>query len=293
MSTLAPYRLDKRRAAAAFSRAARTYERHAALQSAVGARLLERLDLVRIAPARVLDAGAGTGTFARALERRYRNAAVLALDIAPGMLAEARRRRRWRSRCGFVCGDVEQLPLAAASFGLAFSNLVLQWCAELDTALAELRRVLSPGGLLMFSTLGPDTLRELRAAWRAVDAATHVHAFIDMHDVGDALIRAGFSGPVLDVEHFTLTYTDVRGLIDDLRALGAANAAAGRPRALTGKGAWRRFVEAYEAYRRDGRLPATYEVIYGHAWVPEAGTRPQDGSTVAAAPIHFLRRPRR
>jgi len=287
-------RVDKRRVAAAFSAAAPGYDARAVLQATVGERLLERLDLMRIEPLRILDAGAGTGPAARALERRYRRARVVALDLAAGMLAEARRgRRRFASRQSFVCADVEALPLGPQSIDLLFSNLTLQWCNDLDAAFTEFRRVLRPGGLLLFSSFGPDTLRELRAAWRSIDARPHVGEFIDMHDVGDALVRAGFSGPVLDVEHFTLTYADLRAVLDDIRAIGAGNAATERSRALTGKQHWQRFAAAYEEQRRDGRLPATYEVVYAHAWAPVPGIRPQDGSTVAAFPVEHLRGSRR
>ncbi|MGH8258262.1 MAG: methyltransferase domain-containing protein, partial [Steroidobacteraceae bacterium] len=146
------------------------------------------------------------------------------------------------------------------------SNLLLQWCDGLDAALAEIRRVLKPGGFLTFSTLGPDTLGELREAWAAADASSHVNGFIDMHDIGDALARAGFAEPVLDVERLTLSYPDVGALTRDLKAIGAHNVTSARRRGLTGRVKWRAMTDAYEAFRRDGRLPATYEVIYGAAW---------------------------
>ncbi len=183
--------LDKSLARRAFERAAATYDAAAALQNEVGSRLVERLDFIRMQPRRILDLGAGTGVFTRVLGRRYRRADVTALDIAPAMLQQARARGGWwrrAPRC--VCGDAEALPFADASFDFIFSNLMLQWCVDLPAALRELRRVLAPGGLLMFTTLGPDTLGELRASWSAVDGYTHVNPFIDMHDVGDALLLA-------------------------------------------------------------------------------------------------------
>ncbi|MFP4683831.1 MAG: methyltransferase domain-containing protein, partial [Ectothiorhodospira sp.] len=201
----------------------------------------------------------------------YRGARVVALDLSPAMLRTAARATGWWRRPDLVCGDVEALPFADAGFDLVFSSLAVQWCNDLEQALAEFRRVLAPGGLLMFTTLGPDTLVELRRAWAAVDGCPHVSDFVDMHDIGDALVRGGFADPVMDMERMTLTYGDVRGLMGDLKAIGATNAARGRGRGLTGPGRLRAVEAAYEGFRDGrGRLPATYEVIYGHAWAPQA-----------------------
>ncbi len=171
----AAFRVDKRQARLAFERAAQTYDDAAALQREIGRRLIERLDLIRLRPARILDLGAGTGEFSRALLRRYRKADVIALDLALNMLRHTRRRGGWFRRPGCVCGDAERLPFAADSFDFIFSNLMLQWCLDLEPVFTELHRVLSPGGLLMFTTFGPDTLKELRASWQAVDGYTHVN----------------------------------------------------------------------------------------------------------------------
>ena len=260
--------LHKRSLRDAFDRAAKQYDEVAVLQREVGERIMERLQLVRISPQTILDVGAGTGVFSQALSQRYKKSRVLALDIAPRMLQQARRRKGWFSRQGFICGDADSLPIASASVDLIFSNFTLQWCGELDRAFAEFRRVLKPGGLLMFSTLGPDTLKELRQSWQTVDGMPHVHDFIDMHDVGDALLRAGLSDPVMDVENFTLAYTDAMQLMRELKIIGAHNAAIDRPPGLTGKGSLKKMLSAYEDLRRDGVLPATYEVVYGHAWGP-------------------------
>ena len=272
----AVYRVDKRQAKRAFERAAATYDAAAALQLEVGARMMERLDLIRLQPARILDLGAGTGEFTRALMRRYRKAEVVALDLALTMLHHTRRRGGWFRRPGCVCGDAERLPFADGSFQFIFSNLMLQWCQDLDAVFTELRRVLAPGGLLMFTTLGPDTLGELRASWRAVDGYTHVNPFIDMHDVGDALLQTDWAEPVMDTERLTLTYRDLATLMFDLKHLGAHNVTRGRARGLTGKRRFQAFTTAYEAFRCDGVLPSTYEVIYGHAWSPQ-----QPGAAVA------------
>jgi malonyl-CoA O-methyltransferase len=283
--------LDRAQVRRAFDRASNAYEAAAVLQARVRQELLERLNLVGLAPQAVLDLGCGTGSASRELKRRYRHARVLALDFAPGMLRAARRHLSLWRRFDRVCADALRLPLRTGSIGLVFSNLMLQWCDDLDAALAEARRVLAPGGFLTFSTFGPDTLRELRSAWSAVDAASHVSEFLDMHDIGAALARARFSEPVLDVDRIELTYADTLALAHDLRAIGAQNARAARNRGLTGRSRWRAMTQAYEPFRRDGRLPATYEIIYGAAWAPpQSDTVP--AATEARIPVSAIRRRR-
>jgi len=273
------YALDIARVRRAFDRSASSYDAAAVLQAEVRGNLLARLDLTALTPRVVLDAGAGTGSGSRSLAERYPKAVVIALDSSQPMLMAAGRRQTWRRRFARVRADSAQLPLKDGSVDLILSNLMLQWC-ELDRVLAEFRRVLAPQGLLSFTTLGPDTLKELRSAWRSVDSHTHVNRFIDMHDVGDALVRGGFGSPVLDVEHYTLTYLDVRQIAADLKATGAHNATQGRARGLTGRRRYAEFAQAYEALRQDGRLPATYEVVFGHAWTPVAATpKRADGAT--------------
>jgi malonyl-CoA O-methyltransferase len=260
------FRLDAARLRASFERASASYESAAALQERVAAELLERLAAFRFTPRVVLDLGAGTGRVTRELKRRYPRALVVALDIAPGMLREARRHERpWR-RFARVCSDALRLPLRDASVDLVFSSLMLQWCEPLAQACAEARRVLRPEGFFTFSTFGPDTLHELRDAWAQADGYTHVNRFTDVHDVGDALVHAGLTEPVLDVDRVVLNYPDARALMRDLKAIGAHNVTAGRPRALTGRARLERVEAAYEARRRSGSLPATYEVIYGACW---------------------------
>ena len=261
-----PFHLDRARLRAAFERASGGYEAAASLQARVAAELLQRLELLRFSPGVVLDLGSGTGRITRELKRRYPRARVIALDIAPGMLREARRHQRpWR-RFDRVCGDALRLPLRDGSIDLIFSNLMLQWCEPLAAALSEARRVLAPGGFLSFSTFGPATLYELRTAWAEADGYNHVNHFPDMHEVGDGLVRAGLMEPVLDADRFELGYPDVLTLMRDLKAIGAHNVTAGRPRALAGRERLTRVQRAYEAFRRDEGLPATYEVIYGASW---------------------------
>ncbi len=275
-------RIDKRRSRQAFERAAPGYDETAVLQREVGRRLAERLDYVRLDPQAMLDLGSGTGAMGAHLRRRYPAAWLLSLDFAPAMLRHARGRlsalRRWRRRDAFLCADAESLPLKPRCLDLVISNLMLQWCNDLPATFAGLRRTLRPGGLFMFTTFGPDTLRELRRSWQAVDDETHVHAFLDMHDIGDLLLGAGFADPVMDVEYFTLTYAEVRDLMADLKALGARNAAEARSRGLLSRRRLRRMIAAYETQRRDGRLPATYEVIHGHCWAPASVPHRREGT---------------
>ncbi len=276
---------DKAQARRSFEHAAAAYDQAAALQQEVGQRLLERLELMKIQPRRVLDLGCGTGQCIPGLMSRYKAAEIVALDIAAPMLSQARRRGRWLRRPRCICGDAERLPLADSSVDLVFSNLMLQWCVDLDRVFGELQRVLRPGGLLLFTSFGPDTLQELRDSWSRVDGYNHVNAFQDMHDVGDALVRARFADPVMDVERLTVTYPDVWQLMRELKQIGAHNVTAGRPRGLTGRSHMQALVEAYERFREGGILPASYEIVHGHAWG-------SDAATVRSIPVDTLgRRP--
>lgn len=276
-----PFALDKRLARRSFERAAATYDAAAVLQNDICRRMLARLDYIKLDPALVLDAGSGTGNAVAGLTSRWPRARLVALDLALAMARRSRSRRPWWQRAfggggrlAAVCGDIERLPLASGSAGLVWSNLALQWMAEPRTALVEMHRVLAPGGLLLFSSFGPDTLKELRAAFEGVDGHTHVHRFMDMHDVGDRLIEAGFADPVMDMEVMTLTYAGVRALMRDLKAIGARNVTRGRGSGLAGKERLARMERNYEAFRRDGKLPATFEVVYGHAWKPQPRMSP-------------------
>lgn len=292
------YHIDKARMRASFNRAANTYDAAAVLQKQVRLEMLSRLDLVNIKPKAILDAGCGTGHGSFALQKRFLSAQVISLDIAVGMLQQTKLQRPLMQRVlhqqHLLCADIERLPIASNSLGMVWSNLALQWCNDLDAAFSEFARVLQPESLIMFSTFGPDTLKELRAASDFSDGKqghTHVSRFIDMHDIGDALIRAGFSTPVLDVEHYTLTYNDVKSVMTDLKSIGANNATQGRARGLQGKGFLQRLSQQYEQFRSDtiengGKLPATFEVVYGHAWKAEHKPQLDDGY----APITFKMR---
>jgi malonyl-CoA O-methyltransferase len=272
--------IDKQQARLAFSRAADRYDEVAVLQREIGNRMLERLQLVRIKPEIVLDLGAGTGVATAELARRYPRSRVLALDFALPMLFQARARgRRFRKPQG-LCADLEQLPLADRTVDLIYSNAAIQWSNDLERTFGEMLRVLKPGGLLMFTTFGPDTLKELRESWSEADGYSHVSLFTDMHDVGDALVKARFAEPVMDVDRITMTYETVGCLMRDLKILGAHNVTRGRHRGLTGKGRLQAMSRAYERHRVDGLLPASYEVVYGHAWAP-AGRKEPGVTTVS------------
>ena len=276
-------RLDSAGVRTAFDRASTTYEAAAVLQARVGDELLERLDFFKFEPDIVADLGAGTGRLTGELKRLYKRATVIALDTAPGMLREARKHFGLFRRFERVCADARRLPFATASVDVVVSNLMLQWCDDLDVAFAEIRRVLKPDGFFSFTTFGPDTLKELRTAWAAVDDYTHVNTFIDMHDIGDALGRMGLTEPVLDVERVTLTYPDVLSLMRDLKTIGAHNVTAGRARGLTGRARLRQMEAAYEVKRRDDLIPATYEVVYGAAW----GSAGKRAASVVDGEVHI------
>lgn len=293
--------LDKRWLRRRFDRAAPKYEDSAALAREVASRMAERLGLLRAVPSRVLDVGSGSGFGARLLRRRYPRSVVIELDYSLAMLrCSARHTGWWRRSLGRtlgageprVCADIERMPFAANSFDMVWSNLALQWLGPPQAALAEMYRLLRPGGVCLFSTLGPDTLKELRAAYSRADRYAHVHQFVDLHDYGDMLVAARFADPVVDMECLTLTYADARALLRELQAAGAGNADPRRRPGLTAREAVARVTAAYDELRRDGRVPATFEVIYGHAWRPQGTRTDADGRAVIAfhrAPVRGTR----
>ena len=294
-----PAAIDTRAVRLHFGRASGTYDAAAVLQREVASRLAARLDVVRLEPSRVLDAGCGTGDALVEFATRYPRAGRVALDLALPMLECARAKtaprrsfagRLLAPRLGrpaggtpvFACGDIAALPFSPASFDLVWSNLALQWVPDPRRAFAECLRVLAVGGLFAFSTFGPDTLGELTRVFAAIDGEPHVSRFVDLHDLGDMLVAAGFADPVMEMERFTLTYADPAAMLRDLKAIGATNATAGRARGLMGRRRWQQVQAGLEALRADtpdGRVPATYEVVYGHAWKAPA-TVTADGRSI-------------
>ena len=290
------YRVDKKRVRASFDLAADTYDAAAVMQKLVREEMLSRLDLVNLKPQRILDAGCGTGHASQSLLKKYPDAHVISLDFAMRMLQKTRalngsvgqrlKRLIGLNQQSYLCADLERLPLAANSVDMFWSNLAIQWSNNLDAVFADIHRVLRTDGLLMFSTLGPDTLKELRAA-SSMDGKVHVNRFLDMHDIGDALVRAGFADPVLDVERVVLTYDDVIGVMRDLKSIGAHNATDGRVRGLQGRKFLQNLTQQYEQFRKQGKLPATFEVIYGHAWKPMDKPKTKFDLDATFSPVTF------
>ncbi|MFZ4537996.1 malonyl-ACP O-methyltransferase BioC [Propionivibrio sp.] len=278
--------VDQRQVRRNFARAAVGYDAVAVLQREVGSRMLERLDYMKIEPGLVLDLGCGTGASLTALSERYPKSQVLGTDVSEAMLQAGRAqhsRLRWLlpflrgKRTSLLAADALALPFKPGTLGLIWSNLMLHWLDDPLPALREMQRTLDVGGLLMFSTFGPDTLKELRASFS--DGYVHTQRFADMHDYGDMLLECGFSDPVMDVETLTMTYASLDDLFRDLRQSGAGCAMQARRRGLAGRSAWHAARAEYEKRVQDGRLPATFEVVYGHAWKAQP-RKTADGSTI-------------
>jgi len=265
--------LDKNAIRSSFNRAANRYDHYAALQHEVESRLLERIEFQRLDPGVILDLGCGTGTASRSLADRFSQANIIALDWAYAMLERVRSGAGEGSirRLSRVCADMHELPLASHCAELVFSNLTLQWACDIPAVFCEFRRIMKPGSMLVFTCYGPDTLQELKKAWRRVDDLPHVNDYPDMHDIGDELQRAGFSEPVMDAERLTLEYPDVLSIMREIKGMGAHNVAQGRFRGLTGKKRLQAVLQAYEEFRRGDRYPASFEVIYGTAYAPAEG----------------------
>lgn len=281
--------VDSRQVRRNFARAAAHYAAAAVIAREINTRMLERLDYVKIEPQHILDLGCGTGGGLTALGERYRQAQVFGADLSEDMLRAGqgqRSRLRWLlpflrgNSTPLLAADAQRLPLKSGTLGLIWSNLMLHWVPDPLAALHEMHRTLEVGGLLMFSTLGPDTLKELRACFPG--GHEHTLRFVDMHDYGDMLVECGFADPVMDAETLTLTYATVDDLFRDLRQNGATSALAGRRSGLMGRQEWQSVCDAYEAQRVDGRLPATVEIVYGHAWKAAPRTT-ADGRAI----VHF------
>lgn len=258
-----------------FDRAAATFDDADFVHAATRDGLAARLEPITITPQTILDLGCATGSGAALLAKRYRRAHVIALDFSQRMLNRARLKRAWFSRRSQVLGDAYALPFPPASIDLVFSNLLLPWIGDHDRLFREVARILRAQGLFVFSTLGPDSLRALREAWSKVDAAAHVNRFLDMHIIGDALVHAGLSDPVLDVDRLTVSYTNPEALFRDLTATGARNSLAYRNPSLVSAHRFRAMRDALEASKRDGRIMLDFEVVYGHCW--GAAARRRDG----------------
>lgn len=280
--------IEKKDIAQSFSKAAPTYDAAAFVQKEIGTRLLERLDLLKSPPTTILDVGAGTGSITRLIQNKFPKSKIIGLDLAQGMSHFAKSKQPWhlwKNKPFYVCGDTEFLPFANNSFDLIYSNFTLQWCFNLKQAFAEFKRVLKPNGMMFFTTLGPQTLMELRSALKKISKAQHINDFTDMHDIGDILFNGAFSDPVMDMEIITATYQSVRQILSDLKATGARNMNVKRAKGCTGKALFKQMMQAYEAFKLpDGTYPVTYEVLYGHAWLKEALVHKQDPDGVVRIP---------
>jgi malonyl-CoA O-methyltransferase len=293
VTTASEFRLDRAAVLRSFGRASGQYHGAARLQAAVGTELLERLQYFPLGPRVIVDLGAGTGRGAAALRARFPRARVVAVDLAYAMMREARRRQRFWRRYDCVCADGCAMPFAAQSVDLVYCNLMLQWCASPTALFQELQRVLRPGGLLLFSSFGPATLQELRSAWARVDERSHVSAFTDMPQLGEALMKAGMSEPVMDRELQIRHYADVYALMHELRAIGAHHAATDRRRTLTGRHRLQAMAVAYESMRNAAGLPASWEIICGAAFAGQRQSGTVEDSPAGretAIPINAVRR---
>jgi malonyl-CoA O-methyltransferase len=272
----------------AFNRASSRFDSASVLHRELLTRLLSRLEVIRSEPTVILDLGSGTGHGSRALKKRFPKAIVIAMDFAEAMLRVSRKQSSWLRPFERVCADGYALPFKTGSVDWVVSNAMLHCCEQPDAVLAEVQRILKPSGVFSFCTFGPDTLRELRNAWSQVDALTHVQPFIDMHDLGDALVRAGFGDPVLDVESVTLTYPTFEALLAELKSTGSLYAPSPHT-GLDARGRLTSLAAAYEQFRDQGSLPISIEGVFGLAWQPQ---NPRRSSTLAGetrVPLSALR----
>jgi malonyl-CoA O-methyltransferase len=254
----------------AFNKHASEYELAAKVQREIGERLFERLQYLKISPKRILDLGCGPGAFSRELTLMYPKAQVFGLDFAHDMLLQAKKKQSWRRKWPLVTADMKSMPFATGMFDLVFANQVIHWSSSLARVFRELNRVMNVNGCLMFTTLGPDTFKELKKAWAEVNQYAHVNEFIDMHDIGDCLMAEHLLDPVMDMELLSVHYETLPHLIRALKKQGVRNINSERNRGLTGKTAWKQFEKNYAAMQTDkGKYPLTYEVVYGHAWKGE------------------------
>jgi malonyl-CoA O-methyltransferase len=258
-----------------FDRAANTFGAADFAHGVTRDGLLARLQPLRIDAKTVLDLGAATGSATVLLQKRFGGAHIVSLDLSHNMLLQRKRRRRWFTRTSSVQADAQRLPFADGSFDVVFANLLLPWVNDHAAVFAEVSRVLRQGGALAFATLGPDSLKQLSHAWGHVDKQAHVHRFPDMHDIGDALVRAGLADPVLDVDRLTVKYPDAHKLFRDLTLSGSRNSLAGRRRGLLGKRQFNRLVAALSEATSGAGIEIELELVYGHCW--STGPRDEPG----------------
>lgn len=267
------------------------YDHHAALEIEVGSRLLERTSFKRKVPENILDLGCGTGAASASLKQQFRKARVIGMDRSAAMLTRLRRRSGILKPLRAVCGDLVALPFATRCTDMLFSNLAVYWCADPVTMFSEFRRVLRPDGMLLFSTLGPATLGELRAARGCIDARVEWPEFPDLMEVGDALMSAGFREPVMDMERVVLSYPDVESMLMELEVTGNSRLIGGWKHVKSAASALK---DAWEPKTPDKKFPLSFEIVYGVAFGPQDGQpiKTREGD-VATFPVEALRHKRK
>ncbi len=281
---------NKQQIAKTFNKIAANYDQAAMLPQEIAHRLVERLDYIKLQPHLIVELGAGTGFCAQLIQQRYPNAKIIAIDISHNMLRYTNEKSIANTHT--ICADAYHLPLKDNSVDLIISNMMLPWCEELVSLFRECHRVLSPDKLLLFATVGPDTLNELRISWSAIDHFPHVNSFVDMHDIGDALLHAELLDPVMDVEHIQLMYPHIKLLLKDLKMLGSRNLHPNKRRSLLSKMSFTQLQAEYKKYQLESNeYPATCEIVYGHAWSTESSeTFSANDKQIISIPLAHLRK---
>jgi malonyl-CoA O-methyltransferase len=273
----------------AFDKAAEDYETRAVIQNEIGERLFERLEYIKIAPKTILDLGSGSGRFSQLLQKRYPKATLVSLDLSPQMLLHSRKKQGWLSKWPLVCANMNALPFANGSFDLVFSNQAVHWSEDLPQLLEEIMRVMNIGGCLLLSTLGPDTFKEMRDVFSQIDNYSHTNTFLDMHDLGDIMLKAKCLDPVIDMEMLSVHYSTISDLLHSIKAQGVRNIHPQRKPGLSGKAFIEQFTSLYQKnHALDDKYPLQYEVIYAHAW--RGAQRLDQGVQETMIPISSLRK---
>lgn len=247
-----------------FDRAATSFDNSDFVHQVTREGLVDRLEPLLLEPTTILDLGSATGATGRLLRKRFKRAHIVSFDLSQPMLRQGRKQKAWFSRTSFVQGDANHLPFAVAAFDMVVANQLLPWAPEPRPVFDEVARVLVPGGVFAFATLGPDSLREIARAWARVDSNVHVNRFADMHNIGDGLVGAGLSDPVLDVDRLSVSYESADKLFADLTQAGARNALTDRARGLAARGSFTAMTAALADMQ--GRITLDLELVYGHCW---------------------------
>ncbi len=255
---------DKVKIRQSFAAASATYDGAAELQRTVGKALLASV-FAETFTGRVLDLGCGTGFVTAELLSVNSNQSMIAVDIAMGMLNATRSKLINHNNVSYVCADAEYLPIAASTMDAVVSNLALQWCRNLEAVFADLKRVIKPGGQLVFSTFGPQTLQELKTAWATVDDFSHVNEFYTVAELEVFLRQAGFRQLQIESRTYVSSYDSVLDLMHELKAIGAQNVIGERSKTITTKLQLQKMITAYETHRVNSRIPATYECVFVQA----------------------------